>query len=179
MAGDQRLIKINADLELATDLAKIELGRLPKWPTGTDCKSVGRRLRRFESFTAHLSQTADRCPCTPVSAVDEWQKALIAQSVEHVLGKNGVMGSNPIEGSRCQARNKCFGRRRNRMGKQKFERNKAAHERGDDGTHRPREDDLDGGDHQILRHAGDGRIPTVRIRSTMRRKRKRAGSRST
>ena len=25
--------------------------------------------------------------------------ALIAQSVEHVLGKNGVMGSNPIEGS--------------------------------------------------------------------------------
>ena len=24
--------------------------------------------------------------------------ALIAQSVEHVLGKNGVMGSNPIEG---------------------------------------------------------------------------------
>ncbi len=24
--------------------------------------------------------------------------ALIAQSVEHILGKNGVMGSNPIEG---------------------------------------------------------------------------------
>ena len=28
--------------------------------------------------------------------------ALIAQSVEHILGKNGVMGSNPIEGSRYQ-----------------------------------------------------------------------------
>ncbi len=27
--------------------------------------------------------------------------ALIAQAVEHVLGKNGVMGSSPIEGSRC------------------------------------------------------------------------------
>jgi hypothetical protein len=25
--------------------------------------------------------------------------ALIAQTVEHILGKNGVMGSNPIEGS--------------------------------------------------------------------------------
>lgn len=25
--------------------------------------------------------------------------ALIAQLVEHILGKNGVMGSNPIEGS--------------------------------------------------------------------------------
>ena len=28
--------------------------------------------------------------------------ALIAQLVEHVLGKNGVMGSNPIEGSTCR-----------------------------------------------------------------------------
>jgi hypothetical protein len=27
-----------------------------------------------------------------------YMTALIAQSVEHVLGKNGVMGSNPIEG---------------------------------------------------------------------------------
>ena len=27
------------------------------------------------------------------------RQALIAQLVEHVLGKNGVMGSNPIEGS--------------------------------------------------------------------------------
>jgi hypothetical protein len=31
-----------------------------------------------------------------------YAKALIAQSVEHILGKNGVMGSNPIEGSRDQ-----------------------------------------------------------------------------
>ncbi len=34
--------------------------------------------------------------------------ALIAQLVEHILGKNGVMGSNPIEGfatkKHCQAR---------------------------------------------------------------------------
>ena len=29
----------------------------------------------------------------------EEAKALIAQTVEHILGKNGVMGSNPIEGS--------------------------------------------------------------------------------
>ncbi len=29
------------------------------------------------------------------------RQALIAQLVEHVLGKNGVMGSNPIEGSSC------------------------------------------------------------------------------
>ena len=30
------------------------------------------------------------------------RQALIAQLVEHVLGKNGVMGSNPIEGSCCR-----------------------------------------------------------------------------
>ena len=29
-------------------------GQIPKWPKGADCKSAGRRLRRFESFTAHL-----------------------------------------------------------------------------------------------------------------------------
>ena len=34
------------------------------------------------------------------------RQALIAQSVEHVLGKNGVMGSNPIEGSECRGMNK-------------------------------------------------------------------------
>ena len=34
------------------------------------------------------------------------QHALIAQSVEHILGKNEVMGSNPIEGFiRCRLKN--------------------------------------------------------------------------
>jgi hypothetical protein len=28
-------------------------GRLPKWPTGADCKSAGLRLRWFESITYH------------------------------------------------------------------------------------------------------------------------------
>jgi hypothetical protein len=32
-------------------------GRLPKWPTGADCKSAGLRLRWFESSTYHHSQT--------------------------------------------------------------------------------------------------------------------------
>jgi hypothetical protein len=36
--------------------------------------------------------------------------ALIAQTVEHILGKNGVMGSNPIEGfgskKHCHGRSK-------------------------------------------------------------------------
>ncbi len=28
-------------------------GELPEWPMGTDCKSVGECLRRFESSTPH------------------------------------------------------------------------------------------------------------------------------
>jgi hypothetical protein len=31
-------------------------GRLPKWPTGADCKSAGLRLRWFESITYHHSK---------------------------------------------------------------------------------------------------------------------------
>src|SRR5690348_10033027 len=31
-------------------------GRLPKWPTGADCKSAGLRLRWFESITYHHLQ---------------------------------------------------------------------------------------------------------------------------
>jgi hypothetical protein len=31
-------------------------GRLPEWLKGTDCKSVGLRLRRFESYTSHFSE---------------------------------------------------------------------------------------------------------------------------
>ena len=63
-------------------------GRLPKWPKGTDCKSVVRRLRRFESFTAHY----------PIHW-DSTKRAHIAQSVEHTLGKGEVTGSNPVVGS--------------------------------------------------------------------------------
>ena len=63
-------------------------GQLPKWTKGTDCKSVGTGLRWFESITVHFWQ-----PGLPVGSA-----ALIAQLVERILGKNEVMGSNPIEG---------------------------------------------------------------------------------
>ncbi len=63
-------------------------GRLPKWTTGADCKSAGWRLRRFESFTVHFTLHRQR----------EGTAALIAQLVERILGKNEVIGPNPIEG---------------------------------------------------------------------------------
>ena len=34
------------------------VGELPEWPMGTDCKSVGDSLRRFESFTPHQNAGA-------------------------------------------------------------------------------------------------------------------------
>src|SRR5512141_1952336 len=63
-------------------------GRLPKWPKGTDCKSVVRRLRRFESFTAHYPAIAGTA-----------RSAHIAQSVEHTRGKGEVTSSNLVVGS--------------------------------------------------------------------------------
>jgi hypothetical protein len=35
-------------------------GRIPKWPKGTDCKSVGSRLRWFESSSYHHFNPAAR-----------------------------------------------------------------------------------------------------------------------
>src|ERR1039458_5426001 len=38
------------------------VGRLPKWPTGADCKSAGLRLRWFESITYHQSRMLSGLP---------------------------------------------------------------------------------------------------------------------
>ena len=70
-------------------------GQLPKWPKGTDCKSVVRRLRRFESFTAHSTNTI----LVPPKNGEVARNALIAQLAEHTLGKGEVTGSNLVEGS--------------------------------------------------------------------------------
>ena len=55
-------------------------GGIPEWPKGTDCKSVG---TAFEGSN----------PSPPTIY------AHVAQSVEHVLGKDEVVGVIPIVGS--------------------------------------------------------------------------------
>jgi hypothetical protein len=35
-------------------------GRIPKWPTGADCKSAGLRLHWFESSSYHHSKTPQK-----------------------------------------------------------------------------------------------------------------------
>ena len=96
-------------------------GEVPEWPKGADCKSAGVSLRRFESSPLHINimtmitdagiaqlvrasafqaegrgfesrfplQSADQVAAT-------W--AQVAQSAEHVLGKDEVGGSIPLLG---------------------------------------------------------------------------------
>ncbi len=71
----------------------------PSGQRGLTVNQLGDALRRFESFTVHRS--FDRRVWESCQALEKRQ-ALIAQMVEHALGKGGVMGSNPIEGSYCR-----------------------------------------------------------------------------
>ena len=96
-------------------------GEVPEWPKGADCKSAGVSLRRFESsplhmncgdhhvanFDAGIAQLArasafqaegrgfeSRFPLSSDGAHD----AQVAQSAEHILGKDEVGGSIPLLG---------------------------------------------------------------------------------
>ena len=98
-------------------------GEVPEWPKGADCKSAGVSLRRFESsplhmkcgdhhvatFNAGIAQLArasafqaegrgfeSRFPLS--SNGDGAHYAQVAQSAEHILGKDEVGGSIPLLG---------------------------------------------------------------------------------
>ena len=79
-------------------------GGVPEWPKGADCKSAGDSLRRFESFPHHsferagVAQLVEHQPSklrvagsSPVARF-----ARVAQSAERVLGKDEVTGSIPV-----------------------------------------------------------------------------------
>ena len=84
-------------------------------PKEADCKSAGKRLRRFESFSRHadvpeasVSQSieAGELPACCEAAHQEFPNvkldAPLAQSVERFHGKEEVFGSNPERGSACR-----------------------------------------------------------------------------
>src|SRR5262245_40045560 len=96
-------------------------GEVPERPKGADCKSAGKRLRRFESSPLHFG-AADPIPAvglvrrgsSSVGRARAFQArgrgfdsrlplvptyAHVAQAVEHFLGKEEVTGSNPVVGS--------------------------------------------------------------------------------
>ena len=71
------------------------MGGVGEWLIPADCKSAAERLRRFESYprhktnSRHLSSSFGR-------DVTYWSplKGPHSSVVEHVLGKNGVASSN-------------------------------------------------------------------------------------
>lgn len=84
------------------------VGQVPKWPNGAGCKPAAETLRRFESFPAHWSgnsSAVEHRPSKPLVAGSNpvsrsllSLKAHVAQSVEHILGKDGVTSSSLVVG---------------------------------------------------------------------------------
>jgi hypothetical protein len=99
-------------------------GEVPEWPKGTDCKSVGVRLRRFESFPPHHLAPRESVRRRLISGSSSVGRALafqagrrgfesrlplrqrdahVAQSVEHLHGKEKVTSSILVVGSSIRA----------------------------------------------------------------------------
>ena len=82
---------------------------MPEWPMGTDCKSVGDSLRRFESFTPH--QNAGAAHEDGKVGRDTSRKghfgpknlSLRSSAAEHFFGKEEVTGSILVEGSKTRS----------------------------------------------------------------------------
>ena len=124
-----------------TDCRIHRLGGVPEWPKGTDCKSVGKRLRRFESSPPHHGLAA-RSGNSSVGRASAFQAegrgveprfplhrlgdengkangsgAHVAHSVEHLHGKQAVSSSSLLVGSTTSCPNHANPRRRRRPGR--------------------------------------------------------------
>ena len=85
-------------------------GEVAEWSKAADCKSAGVILRRFEScpphFYAGVAQLARASAFQAEGRGFESRLPLkkkfahVAQTVEHILGKDEVGGSSPLVGSR-------------------------------------------------------------------------------
>ena len=85
------------------------IGEVAEWTKAADCKSAGESLRRFEScppqkICAGVAQLARASAFQAEGRGFEprlplvFRSAHVAQSVEHVLGKDEVGGSSPLVG---------------------------------------------------------------------------------
>ncbi len=86
-------------------------GEVAEWTKAADCKSAGESLRRFESCPPHkvkagVAQLARASAFQAEGRGFEPRLPLVlaiahvAQSAEHVLGKDEVSGSSPLVGLR-------------------------------------------------------------------------------
>ncbi len=85
----------------------VNIGEVAEWSKAADCKSAGVSLRRFESCPpqkyAGVAQLARASAFQAEGHGFESRLPLsmahVAQSVEHILGKDEVGGSSPLVGS--------------------------------------------------------------------------------
>ncbi len=86
-------------------------GEVAEWSKAADCKSAGVSLRGFESYPPHVPWlSAGVAQLARASAFQAEGRgfesrlplgndpAHVAQTVEHILGKNEVSGSSPLVG---------------------------------------------------------------------------------
>ena len=85
-------------------VSSLSNARVAEWLMAADCKSADKCLRRFESFPWHHVRSDEE----QITATILVTSASIAQSVERVLGKDEVTGSNPVGGSRYYGEGQCF-----------------------------------------------------------------------
>ena len=104
-------------------------GQVPEWPNGTGCKPVAARLRWFESIPAHHLRSGSssigrasafqaegcgfesRLPLQIYLFLENrFFQAHVAQSAEHVLGKDGVASSNLAVGLKRNQRRFKYGK---------------------------------------------------------------------
>ena len=99
----------------------IYAGEVAEWSKAADCKSAGVRLRRFEScppqIFAGVAQLARASAFQAEgrgfeSRLPLYRVAHVAQTVEHILGKDEVGGSSPLVGLKMQERKGNLLRRR-------------------------------------------------------------------
>jgi hypothetical protein len=113
--------RLTCNQQVAGSTPAVGFGEVPEWPKGADCKSAGVCLRRFESSPLHQQLRGNssvgrapafqaggrgfesRFPLTGMPLPPNHQgsagAAQVAQSAEHVLGKDEVGGSIPLLGS--------------------------------------------------------------------------------
>ena len=89
----------------------VNIGEVAEWSKAADCKSAGVSLRRFESCPpqkyAGVAQLARASAFQAEgrgfeSRLPLIRNAHVAQTVEHILGKDEVGGSSPLVGLKMQ-----------------------------------------------------------------------------
>jgi hypothetical protein len=102
IVGSVATEQVGWSLKKCRSLACLQLAFLGGYPSGQRGLTVNQLA---EAFGGSNPSPPTGCKAkNPENRCLSGKQALIAQLVEHVLGKNGVMSSNLIEGSSCRTK---------------------------------------------------------------------------